>query len=170
MNPHTSCGFAGSWIHPKEKEEAERRESRKPKPKVNIPIPITIPKVSFAKEPPADKEQQHTSSLSEADKKELQNVKQLCLTVIKGQKRLKEEMNMVKESFERNPFMGIDNDPSPTPSLISPEKPQVSMQDVQNLEENQRKNLKAHLIALDMKEQGKEVDCAILHKKWSCPA
>jgi hypothetical protein len=83
----------------------------------------------------------------------------------------------VKENFERDPFVGIDSerdpfvgldsasDITPIPVVITPEKPGVTLKDIQELEEKQKKNLKAHLIALDMKEQGRDA----CHVSWRSP-
>lgn len=91
------------------------------------------------------------ANFSEADKQELQNVKQLCLTVMKGQKKLVREVGRVKNTVGRNSFIvesGVEPKEEPAPQR------QVTIEDVQALEERQKKHLKAHLIALDMKEQG----------------
>ena len=103
----------------------------------------------FARAPSRNTNAKHESTLSEEDRQELQNVKELCLSIIKGQKRLVREIDKVKESFDQNPFAGIDSASEITPPaavVVSPDRPQVTIEAVQDLEEKQKKNLKAHLI------------------------
>lgn len=161
----------GSWIHPKEKEEAERKE-REAK---NNPAPVTPCGIEPSSSPtmamlPTKPIESHTpntgnqvtrlissigaikrsepTDFNGADKQELKNVKQLCLTVLKGQKRLVREVGRVKENVKRHSeTLEVD--------LSSKEASVVSIQHVRDVAENQKKNLRAHLIALDMKEQGK---------------
>ena len=123
--------------------------------------------MSFAKAPSVENSGKPASTLSDEDRQELQNVKELCLTIIKGQKRLVREIDKVKESFDQNPFAGIDSasDTTRPPVVITPQRHQVTIQDVRELEEKQKKNLKAHLIALDMKEQGKDAVPRMLLQK-----
>lgn len=101
-----------------------------------------------------------TSALSEEDRQELQNVKELCLSVLKSQKRLTREVKRVRESVDQNPFSGIEDPPAAlSPSSVAPEERQVTHQDIEELEKKQTKDLRTHLIALDMKEQGKIACC-----------
>lgn len=111
--------------------------------------------MSFAKSapPPPPPKQRDVTALTNEEKQELRNIKQLCLTVIKAQKRLVREVGKVKESLEHS-SISWDSETTPPPVVITPDKPQVTIQDVHELEEAQKKNLKSHLIALDMKEQG----------------
>lgn len=90
-----------------------------------------------------------TNIFSGADKHELKNVKQLCLTVLKGQRRLAKEVGRVKENVQRHSVLLQDESDSKEDSSV------LSIKHVQEIVENQKRNLKAHLIALDMKEQGK---------------
>lgn len=94
----------------------------------------------------------NSSPNSSAEKQELQNVKQLCLSVLKGQKRLSREVLRVKESISQNisipSILGdsVEEDSLPTITDDCIEK-------LRELEETQKRNFKASLIALDMKEQ-----------------
>lgn len=145
--------MTGSWIHPKEREEEERKEAlarakrSSPTPKVSIPISSLPPPIAVTK--------QKVTNFSTAEKQELQNVKQLCLTVMKGQKRLVREVGRVKNTVERTPAL-VDAE---SKAKVAPQSPQlaVTIKDVKELEEMQKRNLKAHLIALDMKEQGRSI-------------
>lgn len=80
-------------------------------------------------------------------------MKQLCLTVMKGQKRLVREVGLVKDSVERNATTELDPEGS-TAGVMSYKEHEVTIHDIKEIEYNQRRSLKAHLIALDMKERG----------------
>jgi hypothetical protein len=102
------------------------------------------------------------STLSVADRQELNNVKALCAGVLKGHKRLSRELDAWKEK---------DQLPSPTTAAAAPtatEPSQLLLQQqqelvVQHQEENasllvqmqaqQQKHFRVQLIALDMKER-----------------
>jgi hypothetical protein len=107
--------------------------------------------LQFPKKAAAPK--QNPAAFSAEDKQELQNVKQLCLTVMKGQKRLVREVGLVKDSVERNATAELDPEDS-TAGVASYKEHEVTIHDIKEIECNQRRSLKAHLIALDMKERG----------------
>jgi len=82
-------------------------------------------------------------------------VKQLCLTVMKGQKRLVREVSKVKNTLQTQPSLLTTMEMEPGVRTVPVQQGhEVTLQDVKDLEERQKKHLKAHLIALDMKEQG----------------
>ena len=72
---------------------------------------------------------------------------------MKGQKRLVREVGRVKDSVESASAAKAEAEETAAQESFS-KNPEVTIQQMQELEEKQKKNLKAHLIALDMKEQG----------------
>jgi len=152
--------FAGSWIHPKEREEEERKASRAKKsssPPI-IPLALTseslptmLPKVHL-REPV---NQDRSLRFSAIEKQELQNVKKLCLAVMKGQKKLVREVGRVKDSVENTSSTAE----AATAAQQKAAARQVTIEQIRGVEEMQKQNLKAHLIALDMKEQGTSLMC-----------
>ena len=165
--PHSAIVFVGSWIHPKEREKEDRKAAEdkqlssaappvipiatSPPSPPATPNPVSKPKI-VSKRDHAPK-QERRSRLSKTEKEELQNVKQLCLSVMKGQKRLVRELGIVKNSIQTASIAGIDYQDGAA-RRGSSEDPEVSIKEVRDIEIRQEKNLKAHLIALDMKEQG----------------
>lgn len=125
-------------------------------------MPVSLPKATTNRYR-APKEER-TSRLSTVEKQELQNVKQLCLQVMKGQKRLVREVGIVKNAVQNAPVVG-DEIKESVARKTSSEEPEITAKDMRDLEEKQKRNLKAHLIALDMKEQGNSfrvvVACAL---------
>ena len=157
--------FVGSWIHPKEREEADRKASQVKAPTAPPVIPIASnpsspPKASSPESLPKATtkryhapKQERTSRLSTVEKQELQNVKQLCLQVMKGQKRLVREVGIVKNAVQNAPAVEVAVKESVARNPSS-EGPKITAKDMRELEEKQKRNLKSHLIALDMKEKG----------------
>ena len=164
--PHNDIVFVGSWIHPKEREKEDRKaaeEKQKSSAPPVIPIASSPPSSPATPNPVSNSKtvskrdhapkQQRRSRLSTTEKEELQNVKQLCLSVMKGQKRLVRELGIVKNSIQNASIAGVDYQDGVSRKGSS-EDPEVSIKDIRDIEIRQQKNLKAHLIALDMKEQG----------------
>ena len=83
---------------------------------------------------------------------------------MKGQKRLVREVGIVKNAVQNAPVVG-DEIKESVARKTSSEEPEITAKDMRDLEEKQKRNLKAHLIALDMKEQGNSfrvvVACAL---------
>lgn len=93
------------------------------------------------------------SDFSTVEKEELQNVKQLCLAVVKGQKRLVREVVQVRDNVKNN-SNAIAEAGEVAAQINLRKEPEVTIQHIHDLEEKQTKNLQTHLIALDMKEKG----------------
>ncbi|CAB9527273.1 expressed unknown protein [Seminavis robusta] len=136
----------GSWIHPNHSDGAVHKKADA---RATSARTVPAPAMQFLKKA---KQSEKTSLFSAEDKEELQNVKQLCLSVMKGQKRLVREVGRVKDSVERNTAVGeTDIDGSAAGTIHDMQE--VSIFDIEELGNSQQRNLRTHLIALDMKEQ-----------------
>jgi hypothetical protein len=102
------------------------------------------------------------STLSVSDRQELNNVKTLCASVMKGQKRLSREMEACKEHVASTvPFANTTTVSSAETSqqLLEQQKALVGKHQEQNavllkeMQGQQHKHFRVQLIALDMKER-----------------